>query len=100
MSTEKPVALKPCPFCGCQKVAPVPVTNGNAMKCGECEATGPRTIFRGDEAAIYWNDRPTLTPEDVRRIAEKWAVYLEHDSLSANAAIEAAIIEALGGKNG
>jgi hypothetical protein len=49
--------LLPCPFCGNSRIALVPVSNGRAMQCGECEAVGPRTIFMGDEAADYWNDR-------------------------------------------
>jgi len=75
--------LKPCPFCGSEKVGVTEALGAYWMRC-QCGASGPTGEHETPEAAIEeWNHRPAPQPdkalvEEIDEILHKEAGLYQH----------------------
>ena len=65
-----PDALRPCPFCGCDRVRVDSEEDGAFfVRCPDCGAEGPVTLV-AEHAKQEWNDRRAAPSVDAGRAAE------------------------------
>ena len=60
------IKLKPCPFCGSEKLQGVEYAYVCYIKCRNCGATGAHYIMNGDKAIDAWNRRVGERNETVK----------------------------------